>query len=384
MSALVALGALALVLAVIGVMATLFQRDSDRRSGSAHDGQGPAEVEALLGPASPGRMVRDFSRSGRPLVVDTNSDGVGDLVVWESKQGAFLAIDGASGKLLWASPPVAAPSRNRAFAYVALRTLVVVRGVEVSLIDLAKGHLERTFTIDDNAALPCRAASDQVRLLLDSDEVATIDKRSGQVTLEKKGAHCDEEASDARDRQGVVSRRYFPVSFLPASVEALRCGSMKVSGSYEYLLPDPCGPKIGVAEADLGGFGPHAAMPVGRGHLLLGQRDRGRRGAMVGRVEARKLVWSSPVSSVEAPMAPEESANRVALLGQKKLAVLSSSGSADVVVTFDVATGKRDSQATLPSKGAFVAGVGSRWLVLTDSVVLAVDPADGKVTRWFE
>lgn len=343
-----------------------------------------ASAQVVAAPVlMPSKVERNFDRGGRPLIVDANGDGAEDAIVWESKagKGVFLALDGKSGKALWTSPMYEAPHGHHSFDFAADRVLAVVRGVELKLLDLAKGTELRTITLDDNATRPCRAAEGTLRVLFESDEVAVIDTKSGQAKLEKKGATCDEENSDFENRPDDLRRRIFTPSFLPARLAGMKCGGVNVQGTYNYQVEDPCGPKLGISEDELG-FDARAAALVDGGALLFGQKNRGRRVAMVARVANKKVAWSAAVSSAAPAAQPEEGADRVALRGQQ-IALLSSMGSGanqqDVLVVFDIASGKRLREIVLPSKGKFIAALGDRWLVVSEKAIYAVNGA-GQLT----
>lgn len=378
------------IIAVVTVMLVIFVGGAIAFAvfkGSSNPGPSPkanlppqVAVPVLL----PSKVTRNFDRGGRPLIVDVNADSADDAIVWESKagKGVFLALDGRSGKSLWTSPAYTAPNGHHAFDFAASGVLAVVRGVELKLLDLAKGTELRTITLDDNAARPCRAPTGTLRLLFDSDEVAVIDVQSGQAKLEKKGAPCDEENSDFESRPDDLRRRIFSPSFLPARVEGMKCGGVSVQGSYNYQVEDPCGPRLGVSEEALG-FDPRAAAMVGGGALLFGQKNRGRRVAMIARVENKKVAWSAAVSSAAAAAQPEEGADRVALRGNQ-VALLSSQAASgasprDVLVVFDIASGKRVREVALPLKGQFVAALEDRWLIVADSAIYTLNDA-GQLT----
>lgn len=346
-------------------------------------------VADIAAPALPPRReTRDFSRSGRPLIVDVDADGSEDAIVWESRaaKGPYVALDGKSGKTLWTSPPYTPPDGTPSFTYVADGVLIVVRGVELTLLDLAKGSALRTITLDDKAARPCRATvAGTTRVLFESDEVAVVDLKTGQLKLEKKGAACDEENSDFKARPDDLRRRVFNPRFLPARVDGMQCGGVAVHGTYNYHVEDPCGPKLGATEEELG-FDPRAAAILDGGALVFGQKKRGRHVAMLGWVARRKLVWSAAISSADPAAQPEEGAERVALRG-KQVALLSTAAGqarqADVLVVFDISTGKREREVALPAKGNFVASFGAGWLVVADKAMYRVSDG-GQLSTFVE
>jgi hypothetical protein len=347
---------------------------------------GPEHTAAATPPATPAPPPRpklDFSRSGRPLVADANGDGTDDVVLWESGAGAFVAYDGKGSGALWKSEAVSAPSHFRAFSLLAGKSLVTVRDVELRVLDLASGKVARKITLEDKAVMPCRAPEGKLRLLLQSDEVAALDLADGSSKLEKKGAPCDEAASDVVNRMGSTLRRTHPVSFLPADVDALRCGGINVTGTYNYVVTDPCGPKLGLSEADFDTIKPQVAIDVDGGWLVLGRKAKGRNVAMLARVEKKKLVWSSPVSSSPAAEQPEESPERVAISG-KRVGVLTQSGSGDRLAAFGAVENERQLDVALPGRGKLIAAAKNRWIVVTDDKLLAVSSKKGDITTLAE
>lgn len=365
--------AIGLAVAVMGAVVALVAR------GSAPAPNTPKAVKSVAAATPPVPRAPpppDFSRSGRPMVQRINADDVEDLIVYEGRKSAYVAIDGKTGATIWTGNQTSAPRSRRAFAYVADKSVVVVRGVDLSLVDLAKGTLARAVTLDDHAELPCRAPTGKLRLLLASNEVATVDMQTGAATLEKKGARCDEVSSDLESREGINERRYHPPSSLPADVAALRCGSISVSGTWTYFHPDPCGPKLGISEDGLGGFAPDVAIALEGGYALVGVRGRGRRTAMIGRVERGKLVWSAPVSKLEGAAQPQEQPFGVAVSGMQ-VALLTSTGKTDTLVVFDGVSGKRALEVGLPSEARLVAPAHDRWFVMSRDALRSVSKADG-------
>lgn len=315
--------------------------------------------------------------SGRPLVHDVNGDGVRDVIVWMN--GSFTALNGKDGAELWSAPSKG--DRHQAFASISGKQLVEVSGVSIAIIDLQKGALEGEVTLEDKAVMPCDLGPAFAGVLLADDDVAKIDLGTRRITMEKRGS-CREAESDLARRPSVVSRKYLPPDEVSAAVEAVSCGGVNVTGTYNYVLPDPCGPKAGAQLSSLGDFEPDLLITTKLGFLVIGKKAKGMKYPVAARIdkEKNKVVWNNTIAS--APKTNEAGLAPVALSasGDHFAGIYSVDGK-QRLHSASIESGVADFDVALDEQVSYLAAGTDGWILMGRDFIDVADARDGKARR---
>lgn len=333
----------------------------------------PKTVEVVRSPATPSKPKPNLGSSGRPLVHDVDGDGTKDVIVWMN--GAFTALNGKTGAEIWSAPSKG--ERYQAFASIAGRHLVDVSGVSVAIIDLGKGALEGEVTLEDKAQMPCDRGPAFAGVLLADGDVAKIDLGSRKITIEKQGA-CNEAESDLARRPDLVARKYLPPDAVSASVDAVSCGGHNVSGTYNYVLPDACGPKGGPQMRSLGDFDPRLLISTRAfGFLVLGQKAKGMQVPVAARIDKNKVVWNNTLSN--APKTGESSLAPVALMDDHFAGLFRVDGKLHLF-SASLETGIADFDVPV-DEVSFIAGGTDAWVLMGRDFIDLADAKTGEQRR---
>lgn len=324
-------------------------------------------------PSEVQRVKPNLSQSGRPLVHDVDGDGVKDVILWIN--GSFSAFSGKDGAELWSAPSKGA--RHQAFAFISGHDLVEVSGVSAAIIDLGKGALKGEVTLEDKAQMPCDRGPAFAGILLADDDVAKIDLASRKVSIEKKGA-CREAESDLARRPDLVARKYLPPDEVSAAVDAVACGGVNVTGTYNYVLPDPCGPKGGPQMRSLGDFEPRLLVSTRSGFLVLGHKAKGMKYPVGARIDQQKVRWNNTFSS--APKTSEGSLSPVALSTDSFAGIFSVDGKPHLF-SANVESGIPDFDVALDEPVRFIAPATGGWFLVGSDYVDHADAKTGKTRR---
>lgn len=333
----------------------------------------PTVVEPPAPVPTVARAKPNLSETGRPLVADVNGDGTRDVIVWMN--GSFVALNGKDGAELWSAPSKGA--RHQAFAFISGHQLVEVSGVSVALFDLGKGALEGEVTLEDKAQMPCDLGPAFAGVLLADDDVAKIDLGSHRVTIERKGA-CREAESDLARRPNLVARKYLPPDAVSASVDAVSCGGTNVTGTYNYVLPDPCGPKGGPQMKSLGDFDPALLVTTRFGFLVLGQKAKGLKIPVAARIDKNRVVWNNTISA--APKTGESTLEPLVILNDHFAGIYSVDGKPHLF-SASIEYGIPDFNVALDEPVSFLAPGTDGWILVGRDYIDVADAKTGMTRR---
>jgi len=177
----------------------------------------------------------------------------------------------------------------------------------------------------------------------------------------------------------MIERHYRPVTFLPAGVPAIACGTWSVThlGGGEgdgFTVADPC--------ADLGlghdsdvvrDFVPEAVVKTDRGALVLGHKRRGHPLPVLALVSDGKLVWSL-TPEVDRDGTPDRLA-----FDRGEVAVLYNDSKATHLFSWEIATGKPILDVLVTSGAKWIDSGHDEWLVTGPSLALGVDEKNGEL-----
>jgi hypothetical protein len=361
------------VLLLLGTLAGVFLLSSQRGSPSTTGKWYPPAEKTLVseptGPKTPTYAFAQGHHGDLPLFADANRDGTLDVLALAGFPAKLHAFDGQDGALLWTAA-VDGASWARHVA-VAESRVIVAGDVTLSLLDVATGKQLAKATLNDRVRRLCAPSGGKLRVLVEDDSVDVVDPANGVVTAEKKGARCDD-LFTAKGVEEDTQRRHYPASHLDPALRALRCGNIRVSGTWNYLHPDPCGPALRIDGSKLADLEPDFVVPTEVGQLLIGRRARGRRTPMVGLVDKGTLRWSATLSTAEPAELPEGDARRVVLLGTHVAAVYPGP-KGDHLALFDLRHGKRVRDVELPvsAHSLRARGDGKLVVVAKDRILLA-------------
>lgn len=367
--------AIAFVLLVGGAIAAGAFLVSGTRSAPTNRTARAWSTEPVAAVASAPRPKPNLSSTGRPLVHDVDGDGTKDVIVWMN--GAFTALNGKTGEEIWSAPSKG--DRFQAFATIVGHHLVDVSGVSVAFVDLGKGALEGEVTLEDKARMPCDLGPAFAGVLLADGDVAKIDVGSHKVTIEKAGG-CKEAESDLARRPDLVERKYMPPDEVSAAVDAVSCGGTNVTGTYNYVLPDPCGPKGGPQMKSLGDFDPALLVSTRFGFVVLGQKAKGLKIPVAARIDKNKVVWNNTISA--APKTSESSLAPVAILDDHFAGIFGVDGKPHLF-SASIETGIPDFDVALDEPVNFLAAGTASWILVGRDFIDLADPRTGQTRRLF-
>ncbi len=280
-------------------------------------------------------------------LVDSDGDGKEELLVpiERSQDGTrsdhFALYALPSGAPIRATSALAGP--ESALIAVAYRRLLLARrDGQLEAYDLASGDAQWNTMVGERVAALCEGPRDTLHVTTDDARELEVDVQTGrQATVRTRckvplaiamGSH---EPSDRRDYRA------------PAGVPAFLCGSVRVMGSQDYVVPDACHTHFKLDTDHLPGMVGHAVWAFGRGHLVFGVRAPGTYVPAVGLLARGRWVWKSEVPAANALLA-ETGGPRVLNLHADSLLIAYKAAEKWWLTRFDAARGVRSWTHELP------------------------------------
>ncbi len=309
----------------------------------------------------------------RPLVVDVDGDKIADWIVPNGTVGGYLAMSGATGKLLWRTADTQDHDPT-AFAFVTGKRLVSVAESVANVFDLSNGALVRVVNVEGVPESACEAESGKVRVLVENGTILSFDADAGDPVHEPADAPCTEVRTNLAERRPNATRHTHPVLSLPADVPAVPCPSTDASSSAHADAPDAC-TRLGSNDdgSAAASIAPETVITTDRGALVLGHRRTGRATPAIGLFADGKLVWSA-FPAVD----KDGSAERVAVEAGR-VALVYDDTNATRLFSWDLATGKAGLDIALSRRAQWLDARAGRWLLSGNATVFSVDEANGSI-----
>jgi len=261
---------------------------------------------------------RAIESSPAPLYEDVDGDGAADVIGYvervdgDDRSTRLAVFDGTTGAFRVETPPIAL-GRQPMIARIGSRVVIAGERGQLEAYDLGSGDRQWSSTLGDRVLAFCGAGKDDaVRVSTADQRMIEVDLVTGRQTDVR--ATCDDplaqttelsfhDPRDRRDRQA------------PAGVEAYRCGSSRIMGSANFVVPDACQQRGHVDSDNLDGMVGHRIWRLGRGWLVLGVRTPGAYVPMVGVLAGRSFRWKSEVPAANPLDATEGGPRHATLVG---------------------------------------------------------------------
>lgn len=334
-----------------------------------------APAKAPKPTVAPKREPRIHIAMGAPIAADVDGNGSQELIVRIRKDGttAHAAYDPRTGKFLWTTE---APGLGHSVKSIVAsdRLFAADDKGQVTAYLLRDGKQQWTTSLGEKLQSFCEGQDGALRVITAAKEVKRIDAASGGQTTETSGECKMIKASGTSMSPGMSDPRDRRDYDAPPEVDGYHCGSVRVTGSANYFVPDRC-QKEGIAYDALDGMGVDRIWRDGDGFIVLGYKRPGTRTPMVARAKARssKPEWSAVVPTGN-PLDATPGAPTAATIVGDLLVVAWSKG----VTAFDKKTGERR-WSTEGSAGELI-GAGDRIAVWNRTNMRVLDAKTGKVT----
>jgi hypothetical protein len=322
-----------------------------------------------------------------PLVSDINGDGAEDFVVVGSVRDPgytlrYFGFDGVTGNELFRTKDLGSSVTSSQAVLVHERLLIADNAGKVTAFDPKSGDEQWSTTLGDRVSHFCVAKEpESARALTADDRVIALDVKTGRQTPVPGKPKCEREKTSARDSFKLPEDRSDPRA--PSGVKSVVCGSVRVMGDRNFVVPDQCPIQTGINPDRLDGMSASAFWKVGKGWLVLGFRKPGTRIPMLGYHAGGKLVWKREVPPKNPLAAFEGPPSKVALAKDRVFAAFdvkdSSSGSG--ITALDLATGAPSWAVVFKEKRESVShlvATGETVVALVDGRALGFGAADGK------
>jgi len=310
---------------------------------------------------------------GAPLAADVDGDGNEEIIVRirRGRTKAHAAYDPATGKMDWVTddPDLGHSTRSM----VGAGRLVAADGKgQLTAYLLRDGKKQWTTSLGEKLEHFCEGDDDSILVLTKAKEVMRIDPASGGQTAEPSEECNAIVASGSSMRPGMSNPRDRRDYGAPPGVEGYECGSVRVTGSATYSVPDRC-KKEGLALQALDGMTASRIWRDDDAFIVLGYKRPGTRTPMVARAKARssKAEWSAVVPTGN-PLDASPGAPAAATLAGDLLVVSWSKGT----TAFDKNTGER--QWSTDGTAAALVAAGDHVVAWSRTSLKVLDAKTGK------
>jgi outer membrane protein assembly factor BamB len=343
--------ALAVVLAagVLGAV-MLASRPEPAPAASSLSPALPVVAPQAAAPAPPPRApkitveIQDYTAA---KLVDADGDGVDELLLpiernedgTRSDHFALYALP--TGKPIRETSALAGP-QSALIAVAYRRLLLARRDGQLEAYDLASGDVQWNTVLGERVAALCEGPRDTLHVTTDDARELEIDVQTGRQTRVK--TPCKVPLAVSMGRHEPSDRRDYRA---PHGVAAFSCGSVRVMGSQNYVVPDACRTHFKIDSDHLDGMVGHAIWAYRSGHLVLGVRTPGTYVPSVGLLERGRWKWKSEVPASN-PLLAETGGPRQVQLHGHSLLVGYKAGEQHWLTRFDADTGQRSWTRELP------------------------------------
>jgi hypothetical protein len=354
---------------------------------------GPAQP--TTSPSTPAPEERVEFNADRPLLfADVNGDAWLDALTQVSLQtdrersAAYAAFDGNTGALLWKTASLGG-NGSSAHATVAYARLLTANDTgQLTGYDITTGQQQWTTALGERWYAFCDAKEPATINVITVDERSiAVDVKTGKQGNITKARTCDpsridrtvNEWDNPRDRRDHRA---------PPGIKAIRCGSTRVMGSENYVVPDACAAATHVDSDDMDGINASALWYVPRGMLVVGVKTPGSRIPMFGLWSKGKFTWKVEVPEGN-PLDCDEGAMRlVALSDDHVITTYTNKKTGTVTLTsFALVDGQRRWSTAIPKDRGrplqLAVESGQLWLQMdgssTRDALLAFDAKEGRL-----
>jgi len=294
-----------------------------------------------------------------------------------SAPGLHYAVFDATTGARRSMTPVIEDLRSAVPAGIGNRLVVASRDGRLEAWDLVSGDSQWTTMLGERVSSLCAPAAPGTilvettaarRLALDLTTGRQAETRDACERLLARTGN-DPEPRDRRDHSA------------PPGVEAWQCGSVRVMGSQNFVVPDACAAR-GRLDAQIEGMFGHRIWKHERGWLVFGVRSPGTYVAMVARTERGRVVWKNEVPADNPLEAAEGGPREVGLVGDTLVVGYDTGRSRSGVVTaFEVGDGTRRWTTRLPGDDALadLVSLDDAVVVRTGDALRIIAAADGAV-----
>jgi outer membrane protein assembly factor BamB len=343
--------ALAGVGAIVALGAGAFVALRTVRIPASSPGAQPSSHPASpLSPAKPPRNESVWIFTGRvPMLADATSDGASDLIVsFNYNEGGttrhvYGAFNGRSGEPLWRTEDFGSTIFQTTAAVDKDRLFIADPKGQLFAYGLRDGKRQWQTSLGDKGVRYCRAPEpDSIRVITADKRALVVDVRTGgqrPAPVSDKGS-CSVLPGNERPTFSPEPTGY-PDGRGPLGAEAWVCGSVRVMGDRNFLLPDSCGSRMKVNPNVIQGMGIAFIVREGEGWVLVGSKQPGTRSPMVGYVAKGKPVWTTIVPDGNPLEARAGSPNRIAIAGGLVVVPYSVEARSARVAAFAIDSGRR-------------------------------------------
>jgi predicted RNA-binding Zn-ribbon protein involved in translation (DUF1610 family) len=338
-----------------------------------------AAASRLVQPARSNVSVRS---SFAPLAFELGGDrgqgfAVPILVHAQPNNAEYFATYDADGVELARTPELSL-SDIKLHAVVANQLITASNKGQLTAYAMPGGAQQWTTALGDRVFAICQAKSaEAMTLVLEDDSRLSVDVTTGRQSATREeckvGIALNEHRLDARNRHDYAA---------PTGMDSFRCGGVRVMGSENYTVSDPCRNQAGLSPERLKELDASRIWKVSDAWLVFGVRKPGLRIPMLGLMRRGKVVWSSLVPAETPLEADEGPPYRATLLGDAvAVAYRSRSGkeTRNFVTVFEIAGGTRRWTRAVSSdpKSLVAVTLPARLLVQGDSGLEILDGSDG-------
>ncbi|MET0284225.1 MAG: PQQ-binding-like beta-propeller repeat protein [Polyangiales bacterium] len=273
-------------------------------------------------------------------LVDSDGDGQDELLLpIERNEGGtrsdhFALYALPSGERLRETAAVAGP--QSALIAVASRRLVLARrDGQLEAYDLASGDVQWNSALGERVAALCEGPRDTIHVTTDDARELEVDLLTGRQTPVR--TPCKLPLAVSSGRHEPSDRRDYRA---PHGMAAFTCGSVRVMGSQDYVVPDACRTHFKIDSDRLEGMVGHAIWAYSAGHLVFGVRTPGTYVPSVGLLERGKWKWKSEVPASN-PLQADTGGPRQVQLHRHSLLIGYKASGQQYLTRFDADTGQR-------------------------------------------
>ncbi|MCB9629287.1 MAG: PQQ-binding-like beta-propeller repeat protein [Sandaracinaceae bacterium] len=344
------------------------------------------QLEQAVQPAPPPPVTRRIRSAPAALYEDLDGDGAFEIIAYvERVEGAdrserFAVFDSQTGAVRVETPAVTL-GREPMAARVGTRVVVAGERGQLEAYDLGSGDRQWSSTLGDRALALCAAGRDDaVRVSTADERMLEVDLITGRQTevrarCEHRLARSDRGLHDPSDRSDAQA---------PPGVEAYVCGSTRVMGSSNYVVPDACLRQGHVDSNGLDGMVAHRIWRLDHAWLVMGVRKPGAYVPMVGVLTGRSFRWKSEVPATNPLDASQGGPRYAAVVGDAVVVSYEMDTERTYWLTAFALEDGRRRWATGVATEASLHGLASRGDGLFAHVgnrILVLDPATGATLR---
>ncbi|MGC4069786.1 MAG: PQQ-binding-like beta-propeller repeat protein [Polyangiaceae bacterium] len=352
----------------------------------------PTPTHAAQTPTKPADSI-EFDADRPLLFANVNGDAWLDPLLLATVKtdrdrfAAYAALDGKTGELLWKTAALGGNASSTRATVAYDRLITVDDSGQLTGFDIANGRQQWTTALGERWYAFCSAKEPATVNVITVDERSiAVDVKTGKQGGITKARVCNsapfdrtvnewDNPRDRRDRHA------------PAGIKSLRCGSTRVMGSENYVVPDACAATTHVDSDDMDGVNASALWYLPTGLLVLGVKTPGSRIPMLGLWSRGKFTWKVEVPEGN-PLDCDEGSTGLTTLNDDRVITIYTNKKRETatLTSFALTGGQRLWSSTIPKAVGrprlLTLESGQLWLEVDGSpkdAILVFDVQDGRL-----